>query len=279
MQTVFIRHQGSSTPNILKQLWDRRLIALHYHDDYSTNPADYYPAGCKALERLWAYCNKGALVGADFRSLNNASMLVGCLEPGTKIFSERFQDPETGEAFIYKVAPLSHVVEVRYADYPLLLAIQPRQGTLTGWPSAEHVLVAAHERRSLSRKAGSLHPSQHEVLCYEWLRNKGQLERLVLPIGRGLQDIDIFGINTQGQRVFGQVTYSKNAAQLYDKHARLLNHARDTDTVYFFLPENAPLDADAGVELVTLEKVLADLENSQDVSVKAMLSEMFAEYR
>lgn len=278
MQSVFIRHNCSSTPHVLRQLWERRLIALHYGDDFSTNPADYYPAGRKALERLWGYCNEGAIVGADYRRLDGSKMLVGFLEQGTQIFSEEFHDSRSGESFIYKVAALSNTVEVPYADYPLLVGIQPRQATLTGWPSAKGALLAAVEGRSLPRKANSLHPSQLEVLCYEWLRSSGQLERLVLPIGRGLMDIDIFGIGRDGKRVIGQVTHSKNAADLSDKQSRLLGHARDTDSVYFFLPEDAPLVAGDGVELVTFRKVLDDLETDQGVSTKAMLREMFAEY-
>lgn len=279
MQSVFIRHNCSSTPQILRQLWERRLIALHYDDDFSTNPADYYPAGRKALERLWGYCNGGAIVGADYRRLDGSKMLVGFLEQGTPIFSEEFHDPNSGESYIYKVAALSNAVEVPYADYPLLVGVQPRRATLTGWPSAEGVLLAAVEGRSLPRKANSLHPSQLEVLCYEWLRSSGKLERLVLPIGRGLVDIDIFGIDRDGKRVIGQVTYSKHAADLSDKQFRLLRHARDIDSTYFFLPEDASLVAGEGVELVTFRKVLEDLEADQDASTRAMLRGMFAEYR
>lgn len=278
MQSVFIRHNCSSTPHVLRQLWERRLIALHYDDDFSTDPADYFPAGRKALKRLWGYCNDGAIVGADYRRLDGSRMLVGFLEQGTQVFSEEFHDPSSGESFIYKVAALSNAVEVPYADYPLLVGVQPRQATLTGWPSAKDALLAAVEGRSLPRKANSLHPSQLEVLCYEWLRSTGQLERLVLPIGRGLMDIDIFGIDKNGKRVICQVTYSKHSADLSDKQSRLLRHARDIDSIYFFLPEDAPLVAGDGVELVTFRKVLEDLETDQDVSTRAMLREMFAEY-
>tara|TARA_A100000171_G_C2111214_1_gene135165 strand:+ start:875 stop:1357 length:483 start_codon:yes stop_codon:yes gene_type:complete len=151
---------------------------LHYEDDFSTEPSDYYPAGRKALERLWRYCDAGAIVGADYRRLDGSKMLVGFLNQGTKIFSEEFRDPCSEQTFIYKVAPLSNAIEVPYADYPLLVGVQPRQATITGWPSAEGVLLAALTQQSLPRKANSLHPSQLEVLCYEWLRCSGRLERL-----------------------------------------------------------------------------------------------------
>lgn len=278
MQSVFVRHNCSSTAHILQQLWERRLVALHYNDDYSTDPSDYYPAGRKALERLWNYSKDGAIVGADYRRFDGSKMLVGFLERGSRVFAEEFRDPHSGESFVYKLAALSKAVEVKYADYPLLVGVQPRQATITGWPSAGGVLLAALHGQSLPRKPNSLHPSQLEVLCYEWLRNSGQLERLVLPIGRGLIDIDILGTNRAGKRIIAQVTYSKNAADLADKQSRLLRHARDSDTVYFFLPEKAPLEPHPSVKVVPVERVLKDLEDNSDASTQAMLREMFAEY-
>jgi hypothetical protein len=205
-------------------------------------------------------------------------MLVGKLEQGARVFSEEFRD--SGKSFIYKLAQLSEAVEVPYADYPLLAGIQPRQATIIGWPSADKILWAALNKKSLLREASSLHPSQLEVLCYEWLRSFGKLERLVLPIGRGLIDIDILGIGRDGNRVIAQVTHSVNAKDLADKKGRLLRHARsDLDAMYFFLPGNAPLDACDGVELVALDRVLEKLESKSDASTRAMLQEMFADNR
>lgn len=277
MQPVFVRHNCSSTIAGLQELWKDRKIALHYEDNSSTNPEDYPPAGRKALERLWRYCNSGAIVGADYRQLNGEKMLIGILKKGTEVKAEEFAGSEPGKPFIYKVVELSEAVEVPYADYPLLAGIQPRQATITGWPSADKILWAALKGKSLPREASSLHPSQLEVLCYEWLRGCGKLERLVLPIGRGLIDIDILGIDRDGKRVIAQVTHSVNAKDLADKKSRLLRHARsDLDAMYFFLPDNAPLDACEGVKQVTLGRVLEELELNSDASTRAMLQEMFA---
>lgn len=277
MRSVFVRHNCDSTPDVLNQLWDERLIALHYNNSHSVKPADYYPAGRKALDRLWQYCESGAIVGADFRRFNGAQMLVGIIPPGSKVFAKTFVDSQSGESFTYKVVKLEDTVEVPYADYPLLVGVQPRQATITGWPAAQAVLKSALNGLPLPYEASTLHPSQLEVLCYEWLRSSGKLERLLLPIGRGLIDIDILGINSSGGRVLAQVTFSRTGSDLADKEQRLLRHARPNDDIYFFLPHEAPLEHNPRVNSLTFTEVLKDLKSLNDPATKAMINEMFAQ--
>ena len=141
MQTVFIRHNLNSKPETLKHLWDERLVAIHFENFRSTNPDDYGSSGKRALKRLWKYCDSGAIVGASFRTIKPNQMLVGEIEKGSKVELlelGKLSDKDD----IYKVVKLKNVQEVSYLDYPLLAAIQPRLGTLTGWPSAENYLLA-----------------------------------------------------------------------------------------------------------------------------------------
>jgi hypothetical protein len=276
MKSVFVRHNCSSTMHVLQQLWDRRLIALHYQDHLSTDPHDYDSAGRQALTRLWSYCETGAIVGADYRRLNGGAMLVGYLPAGSCVRGEEFRDPDTRQAFVYKVAELQAAREVRFVDYPLLFGVQPRQTTSTGWPAADKVLAAALHNQPLQYDASCLHPSQLEVLCYEYLREKRLLEKLLMPIGRGLPDIDILGLDEHGQRVIAQVTHSVSKSELADKQARLLQHAQHWDRCFFFLPESAPVDMLNGVVRVSVERVLCELMKSKHVSTRRMLSVMFA---
>jgi len=276
VQTVFVRHNCSSTQHVLEQLWKRRLIALHYENKLSTNPADYGPKGRNALKRLWKYCTSGAIVGADYRRLGRAAMLVGELPKNSRVQGEEFRDPDTGHTFIYKVAVLHRAREVRFVDYPLLLGRQPRQATITGWPSAARVLEAAIHNHPLPYDASCLHPSQLEVLCYEYLRERHHLERLLMPIGRSLLDIDILGLDKDGNKVLAQVTHSMSKSKLDDKRQRLLQHALPSDKCFFFVPERAPLAVSPNVESIPITRVLSALKASSRVSTKRMLSEMFA---
>ena len=61
---IFIRHNMTSTPKIVEQLWEERLIALHFGDNTSITPADYEKRGKKPLQMLLDYCASGVLMGA-----------------------------------------------------------------------------------------------------------------------------------------------------------------------------------------------------------------------
>ena len=272
MKAAFTRLKCSSTPKVLEELWTRRLIALHYKNICSVDPADYGPSGAKTLQRLIDYCAEGRIVGADFRKLYRDRMLVGRLRAGSQVWAESFTDG--ADPLIYKVAQLTDCVEVPYVRYPVLLAIQPRQTTLTGWPSAKRALDAAVESTSLPRAVGSLDPSQLEVICYEWLRSQDLLSRLILPIGRGMVDIDIFGIDSHSRRVYAQVTHATSLAKNTTKLKRLLCHASETDRLYYFCPSTVSID-DSRVTVVTIEDVFAKLDC--DPASRRMLSLMLGD--
>ncbi len=137
MQTVFIRHNLDAESKTLKYLWDERLIAIHFENIRSVKPDDYESIGKQALKRLWRYCESGAVVGASFRSIKSSQMLVGEIEKGSKVELLELSKLSDYHADIYKVVRLVNVREVSYSDFPLLAAILRRQGTFSGWPSAE----------------------------------------------------------------------------------------------------------------------------------------------
>ncbi|MCD4673941.1 MAG: hypothetical protein K8R77_14865, partial [Anaerolineaceae bacterium] len=195
MKTIFIRHKLSANDEILEDLWAKRKIAVHYANIRSTNPSDYQKSGEKFLSRFWEYCNNGAIVGATYRKIRPAHMLLGVLEKGSLI---EWTD-EYGDDYIYKTAQLTKPKIISFHDYPLLSAIRPRGGTITGWTSAQKYLQALLENDKIPFEVKSLAPSQVEVICYEYLKIKGIIKALLLPIGRGLPDIDIFGLNNSGE--------------------------------------------------------------------------------
>jgi len=95
-----------------------------------------------------------------------------------------------------------------------LRAARPRQGTITRWPSANGALKSLVERVPLEKSYGNLDPSQQEMVCSEYLRNPDftecpVLEHLLMPIGRTLKAVDIFGYATDKKMLFAQVTFSE----------------------------------------------------------------------
>lgn len=273
MKAAFIRIKCSSTPEILRQLWQKRLIVLHYGDIRSLDPNDYCKSGKQALTRLLKYCEEGRIVGADFRELHRDKLLVGRITPGSKVEAIDFSGG--GQKFCYKVVKLSDTVEVPYTRYPVLTALQPRRTTITGWPSAQRALQAAINGRSLPREVHSLDPNQLEVLCFEWLRTTGRISRLIMPIGRNMCDIDIFGINEAGQQVYAQVTHSTSDSENKEKLDRLDFHANMKSSLFYFAPEGF-ITRKPGIQFVTIQRVFNELQNDPISSrmIGAMLGEL-----
>ena len=245
MQAVFIRHNLDATPDTLEDLWSRRLIAVHYESIASTDPEDYGLAGKAALKRLHRYCSSGAIVGATYRSIHPDTILVGEIEKGSQVEVRPYsQDPDYHD-YLFKVVQLQSAREVPYLDYPLLAAIQPKQATITGWPSAEKYLSAILQREQIEWSVDSLAPGQLEVICYEFLRMTGVLKALLLPIGRSLPDIDICGIDEHGNKVLAQVTHADETPEMRGKLNRLKEYHSHSVKLIFFGPESIRFDDSA----------------------------------
>jgi hypothetical protein len=82
----------SSTEEILRELWDLGLIALHYQDIDSVDPEDFPPPGRHALSRLWDYCEEGVIACATYRRIQPSAMRLGLIRKGSQV-STRRNDP------------------------------------------------------------------------------------------------------------------------------------------------------------------------------------------
>lgn len=256
----FIRHKPDTNRvqlTKIKELWDKQTIAIHYADIDSTKADDYdkkakeYKTeiqgmdprekeekgklaaaarnGAKALRLLQQFCDDGAIIGASYPKLTPKQMIVGELKAGSRVRLDKFADDD-GKQVILKTAKLDNCEIVSYEDYPVL-TIQPR-GTINRW-DRKNVLSAIIERTGLPEKVDSLGTSQLEVVCYEYMRISGWLAGLLMPIGRTLSDIDIWGIDSDGNTVLAQVTHSEKD-DIESKMERLKRRASNKATCYFF---------------------------------------------
>jgi hypothetical protein len=271
LQAVYIRHNMASTPEILEDLWANRQIAIHYEDLRSINPDDYKARGKNALRRLHRYCESGVMVGVACRRIRKASMLVGILPKGSKI---KWID-KYGEQYIYKVVTLENTSVISYIDYPLLAAIQPRYATITKWDKARDTLEAAINGMEIIPNVNSLAPSQLEVICYEYLRMKGILKALLLPIGRNLQNIDIFGIGDEGKIIVAQVTHGAYQEKTNEKLNTLKEYNRNNTTLIFFGPGSHKI-SDPIVRYIPIEDVFGVLYSPGAKTIyNQMIEKMF----
>lgn len=253
MDAIFIRHKLETKPEILEDLWDKRLIAVHYGNIESTNPNDFEGQGKKTLKRLWKYCDTGVLAAATYREINKTEMLVGEIPKGSKIMIRKYP------GLVYKTVQLINVEVISYQDYPLLSAIQPR-GTITGWPSAQIYLQAIKGKKLIPWNVQSLHPSQLEIICSEYLRMEKVLRAQDMLIGKSMQDVDIYGIGERGKTIIAQVTNSIKQHDV-EKKLKILKTYHEKDAILiFFGPEACRID-DPMVQYIANEDVFAALDN------------------
>lgn len=253
MQSVFIRHNFSEQ-EMVADLWDNGLVAIHYDNIASINPEVYLrPEGRRALQKLLSCCATGAVVGATYRPVHKAKMLVGEITPGSTV-EIRDYPGKSGVKLYLKAVSLSNVHEISITDHLLLAAFQPRQRAIAGWESAEKYLISILKNQALEPlDVNALAPAQLEVICYEYLRARGDISALLLPIGRTLPDINIYGMDASDHRVLAQVTHSGN---LDWKLERLKGYQTPKVKLILFGPEKGRTN-DPEVEFIAIEHVFA----------------------
>ena len=274
---IFIRHNMSSTDSILEELWANRLIAVHYHDAWSTKLDAYSQSGKTASSRLIKYCQSGVIVGADYLRIRPSSMLIGEIPAGSKIEDRLFKDISSGKEFIYKTVELKNSKEISFIDHPLLASIQPRQASLTGWPSATKYLISIFNNWPLPLSVTSLHPSQLGILCYEFMKDRNLLHKLLMPIGRGTLDVDICGIDKNGHKVFAQVTRSIASKTIEEKAERLSKYLSERTSLYLFAPEKVNYIS-ASVKYIPIEYIFSEMlkkEANKIGIIKMMLGHIY----
>jgi len=257
MNTVFIRHNfGQDCIISITKFWKKRIIAIHFNNIKSTNPNDYECAGRKALNKLWKYCDEGALVAATYRIITKSEIIIGEIKKGSiiKVIEDQNQK--------YKTVKLVNARIISLLDYPLLSAIQPRQTTLTNWKSAENLLNSIYFNKKKDLDVDSLNPSQLEVICYEYLKKKNILKSILLPIGRGLPDVDIFGFNNCFVKILAQVTHAKDKDAIKTKLEALKAYKRRNVKLFFFCPYDAMIK-DPVVNIIAIENVYDELSKDK----------------
>lgn len=269
MKGMFIRHKFGAEQSVVEEFRSQSLIGVHFENIPSTNPSDpaYDRAGQTALKRLWGFCDSGALVGATYPG-HEDSILVGEVESRSKVEPRRLSDGRW-----YKVVQLKKAREVFYRDYPILL-VQPPLTTIARWLIGEKTLEAIVQGKNIPWEPSSLHYSLIEVVCYEFLRTKGKLSCLVMPIGRNLQHIDIWGLNDVGRNVLAQVTFSTSSSEISDKLDRLKFVAGKDYDLYFFAPKSKMVQY-PGITFVSVEdafdEMTSDVRSTQYRAVARML--------
>jgi hypothetical protein len=212
----------------------------------------------ETINRLRDYADVGAVVVADYTcsdytgnaTKNPKTIGIGILDKGTTVEIKRFAYPDD---FTYKQVKLLHPIDLGQADFALILAIHPRGSTVRRWEEGEKIVRFIYKRELGLLSTTSdidfrvLFPAQQEVLCSEYIRTKGpeefRLKYLLLPVGRGMKSIDLFG-SSDKRFILGQVSFSEDPAVINEKihslkDAVLQIKSKKTVAKMYFGPEAA----------------------------------------
>ena len=118
---------------------------------------------------------------------------------------------------------------------------------------------------SLPKELGSLTAGQLEVLCYEYMRDQNLISRLTCPIGRGLRDIDIVGLNSKGENVFAQVTFATDEVTINKKAERLRGVSGECQA-YLFSPKG-----ESPIQDVVPVRIQDVFDRADDQLISAMI--------
>ena len=288
MDTYFGRHtiKIDIDDDTRNKIWERRFLAIHYPDDkngkfpeeegnlwggrdnVSLDPADYSAKAGGVVKRLNTLAKEGGYVCAHYHG--QAECLVGYIEPDTPVeFVEGRRGHAKGQFGVVtylKAIQIQKVQRLPVQKYPIIFVGKPQQGTLCRWANAGTLIEDLVEGRPIQPSLSSLSPAQLETLCAEYLRTDEaealglpRLRHLLLPVGRTMKDIDIFGISTGGCKIFGQVT--KLTLKGAQRKLKILKEYRKFENCerVLFCSHREPLCDDA-IQIFPIEAVYSFFE-------------------
>lgn len=236
--TYFVRHASKLdiSDETYRALLDQHLIAIHFphekanpvpkKDSVSTDPADYEGTARQNLKRMHMLAKNGGYVCAYYQF--GRRCILGKVKKGSKISLTEGQWKSQPERIAQlKTLELEMHRELTLEQQIAILAGRPRQGTLVRWKAVGSQIQRLVDRLPAEKIATNLSVSQQEVMVAEFLRQNVHddlpgMQSLLMPVGRTLKDVDIFGLSKSGQKLLVQVTNSHwDSADIKHKVRRL----------------------------------------------------------
>lgn len=279
--SYFIRHtEGLDIMDkAIEYLWANNRIAIHYphvkgkleNEDNGTLDIDQYEGRARqALELFLELARNGGSVWAEYRTPRGASskklgnrVKVGLVSPqkvewyNSSTWKSNKYRGRTARLKTLRIQPINNNgLESR--DALALKAITPRQVTMSRWPkkpASRQLLDAIIEGDSVCASWSALTTALQETACAEFLRDHDcpelpHLKRLLLPIGRTLRDLDIYGYSEEdGSPIYGQVTFDR-ASKVPEKIAKLKEYGKGSGRHLVFFCDGARPSGDPALEIL-----------------------------
>lgn len=274
MKEFFVRHTSdiAVSDEVLKRLWDADRVAVHFplqgpEDTESLDPNDYEGPEKGAIRCFIELARDGGYVWAESSVASEAK--VGMVAPGTPIvfsntvwsFNPSFHDASKGVRVAkLKTLQMTRTKTIHPREMMSLRQRHPRQGTIARWGKAKGCVEALVEGRPLPRIWEALSTDAQEILCVEFMREGDlsdipRLEHLLMPPGRTMKDVDVYGLASDGREVFAQVTnYSREHQESVKKQEALRRYDPSHNVLLFFCdcPER---DSDQGLTFIPVHQV------------------------
>jgi hypothetical protein len=294
MGSYFIRHTSkiAVSEDDINKIFDENKIAIHFpgngaDDSESIEPDDRIyskPSDNAAIRCFRKLSQEGGYVWAQYYT-KPGKVKIGKVNPQKHevLFSrwvKTSNGPKRGIGDIAKLKALKmeNVQELRVSEVMAMCAARPRQGTIREWHCIKERLKYRVEGIQSPIDLDSLIPGQLEAVCAEYLRRGDlkdcpTLEVLLLPVGRTLQDVDIYGYAKGKKRIFAQVTNRPvDERTCKQKIEKLELYQGAANHLVFFCKCPELKKGENGILFVPLSQVFEWLKSNEDY-VKAFLEE------
>ncbi|VVB57044.1 Uncharacterised protein [uncultured archaeon] len=264
-EVVFVRHnvteEKQENKSIISDriggLFEKKQIALFWGETRSFDPKDYDNRYAKSQFGLLKKCfEHGAIVVARYENKKDGAIIGEIKSDGVN------KEFEPCGSVTLKIVHLENARNEKFIDHQRLIFSPGRQTICRYRDQDRDYIVKLFKRETLPMKVNSLHPSQIEVLCYEYMAHKNLVDGLLLPIGRSMEAVDIIGIRAEPKstiKVVAQVTCQNDRKKIKVKAERLSEFGGKK---YFFGPQEKSVFVEGlnlELEYIAIEKVFDEL--------------------
>lgn len=251
----FIRHttEMGVSKNDIQNLYDNKLIGIHFDSDYEGDinklktTAGYDGSENEktakiAIKYLRELAKNGGYIWCDYSAIGET--ILGYIAPSDDVDEaiklEQCEPAENkdkiknhNQKLVLKCLKLTETIDVDDSSYLFLKAKRPMQGTFCHWHACDKKLKPIFKGNFKIENWSDLSVDQQEVLVFKFLSDESKedkrvlpskfhIKMLLMPIGRTLKDVDIYGVNNDGKKVFCQVTnygYNSEKVEALEKYS------------------------------------------------------------
>ncbi|MEQ1879215.1 MAG: hypothetical protein ABL958_21430, partial [Bdellovibrionia bacterium] len=189
-KVFFIRHNlivpndKTRTIKLLNEIWERKMAVMDYErvEDPSAFNPDHEKYSRRhvrsAIRRFRDLAQAGGFIAMVCNSAKPNQMLLGKVSPSQPLKTTKFDSlPD----YPFKAIKISESKVVSLIQYPDLFSMLPRQTAFTEWYRGRDHFFSALKGLPRPAEVKSLSAGQLEILCYEYLRQTGKIQHLLLP--------------------------------------------------------------------------------------------------